>query len=114
MTEPVRVRFTPSGREIEVATGTYLTAAATKAGEVIVHDCDGQGLCSTCRVRVIEGARNVSPVDQREEIQLGSMISRGWRLCCLLRVFGECELEVPTGGFAYPPELQRNDREKDR
>jgi hypothetical protein len=28
-------------------------------------------------------------------------------LCCLVRVLGDVVVRVPEGGFAYPPELQR-------
>lgn len=102
-----RIRFLPSGREIEVACGAYLTAAAVAAEVEIIHDCDGQGLCGTCRVRVEEGEKNLSPLDSRERAQLGETIEEGWRLCCLVRISGDATVSVPEGGFAYPPELQR-------
>lgn len=102
-----RVRFLPSGREIEVRPGTWLTAAAVRAGVPIVHDCDGQGVCSTCRVRVTEGAPVPPRPDERERFQLGGLVDEGWRLCCLLKVSGDLTVEVPEGGFAYPPGLQR-------
>ena len=102
------VRFEPADREVTVRRGTYLTAAVVRAGIHIVHDCDGQGVCSTCRVRILQGAESLGPIDARERRQLGSAVERGWRLCCLLRVGGNLTLCVPTGGFAYPPELQRD------
>ncbi|HUP00294.1 MAG TPA: hypothetical protein VM737_02075 [Gemmatimonadota bacterium] len=40
--------------------------------------------------------------------QLGALIDHGWRLCCLVKVHGDLGLRVPQGGFAYPPELQRD------
>jgi ferredoxin len=102
-----RVRFLPPDRAVEVVRGTYLTAAAVRAGVPIVHDCDGQGLCGTCRVRVESGAHRLSPIDPRERVQLGPDVDRGWRLCCLVRVEGSATIRTPEGGFAYPPELQR-------
>ncbi|MFN2421051.1 MAG: 2Fe-2S iron-sulfur cluster-binding protein [Gemmatimonadota bacterium] len=102
-----QVQFLPSQREIEVPHGAHLTAAAVSAGVAIVHDCDGQGVCSTCRVQVVEGGQNLSPLDARERDQLGADVDRQWRLCCLVRVLGDVVVRVPEGGFAYPPELQR-------
>ncbi len=102
-----RVRFLPSGRETHVASGTFLTTAAVRAGVEIVHDCDGQGLCSTCQVHVEEGAESLSRPDPREHAQLGDRVERGWRLCCLTIVEGDCAVRVPVGTFAYPPEQQR-------
>ncbi len=102
-----RVLFLPSEREVNVPPGAYLTAAAVRGGVVIVHDCDGQGVCSTCRIRVEAGAGRLSPVEECEREQLGSDIDAGWRLCCRVRVLGDAVVRVPEGGFAYPPELQR-------
>jgi ferredoxin len=102
-----RVRFLPSHREVEVAPGAHLTAAAARAGVAIVHDCDGQGVCGTCRVWVAQGDENLSPLDPRERNQLGADVERRWRLCCLVRVLGDVVVRVPEGSFAYPPELQR-------
>lgn len=101
------VRFLPEDRVVEVDHGTYLTAAAARAGVAIVHDCDGQGVCSTCRVRIESGADTLPGVSAAERRQLEDQVSQGWRLCCLLRVRGDLTVRVPRGGFAYPPELQR-------
>ena len=103
------VRFLPSGREAFVPAGTYLTTAAVRAGVEIIHDCDGQGVCSTCRVQVVEGSDAVGPPDARERHQLGAAIASGWRLCCLVVLSGDCVVRVPAGDFPYPPELQRGD-----
>ena len=107
MSASARVRFLPADLAVQVARGSFLTAAAARAGVSIVHDCDGQGVCGTCRVRVEEGAGSLSPVDPRERLQLGPAVTEGWRLCCLVRVEGDATVRVPAGGFAYPPELQR-------
>ncbi len=102
-----RVRFLPADREISVSAGTYLTTAAVRAGVSIIHDCDGQGVCGTCRVRVEAGAESLVPVDPRERDQLGEAVTEGWRLCCLVRLTGDLTVRVPPPGFAYRPDLQR-------
>jgi len=103
------VRFLPSGREVAATSGTFLTTAAIRAGVEIVHDCDGQGVCGTCRVEILSGGAALGPSDPRERIQLGAAVEAGWRLCCLLVVRGDCEVRVPGKTFAYPPALQRAD-----
>lgn len=103
----VRVRFLPAGAAVEVPRGAFLTLAAIRADVTIVHDCDGQGVCGTCRVLVEAGAGDLSPVEALERRQLGADIDRGWRLCCRTRVFGDVVVRVEEGGFAYPPGLQR-------
>lgn len=93
--------------EVRVPKGAWLTAAATRAAVGIVHDCDGQGVCGTCRVRIETGAERLSGPDAEERAQLGSDIGQGWRLCCRLRVPGNLTVRLPEPGFAYPPRLQR-------
>ncbi len=105
--DAVRVRFEPSGREVAARRGAWLAGLAVGAGERIVFDCDGQGVCATCRVRIDAGRDVVSPVDPLEREQLGDAVEDGWRLACLLRIEGNCVVRVPQEGFAYPPRLQR-------
>ena len=61
MSARLQVRFLPSGSAVRVPAGTWLTSAATLAGVAIVHDCDGQGVCGTCRVRITSGASGFGP-----------------------------------------------------
>lgn len=103
-----RIRFLPSDRVAACAPGDWLAATAARAGVAIVFDCDGQGVCSTCRVRVVDGADRISRVTAAERLQLDRAVSEGWRLACLVKVYGDVTLEVPPRGFAYPPELQRS------
>lgn len=105
--DTVRVRFLPADREVEIREGGWLAAAAVRAGVPLVFDCDGQGVCATCRVRVESGADALPPVVDAERVQLGDQVEEGWRLCCLLRVHGDVTVRVPPSDFAYPPELQR-------
>lgn len=104
---PVRVRFLPSGAVVDVPRGAFLTLAAARARVRIVHDCDGQGVCGTCRVRIEHGSGDLSPVEGVERRQLGIDVDRRWRLCCRARVFGDVVVRVEREGFAYPPGLQR-------
>ncbi|MGH7557277.1 MAG: 2Fe-2S iron-sulfur cluster-binding protein [Gemmatimonadota bacterium] len=108
----VHVRFLPSGIAVDIPQGAFLTLAAIRAGAPVVHDCDGQGVCGTCRVLVSTGGGALSPVEGVERCQLGADVDRGWRLCCRARVYGDVVVRVNPEGFAYPPELQRRvDRE---
>jgi ferredoxin len=101
------VRILPADREETVAVDSFLAAAIVRSGVNLVFDCDGQGLCSTCRVRVERGERNLTSITAEERFQLGDDVNRGWRLSCIPRVLGDVTLFVPEEGFAYPPELQR-------
>lgn len=101
------VHLLPSDRIEKAPVGSFLAAAIVRSGVDLVFDCDGQGLCSTCRVRVESGAKNLTPITEADRNQLGEEVDRGWRLSCLPRVMGDVTVVVPEGELAYPPELQR-------
>jgi len=81
------VRFHPSEREVDVPAGTTLLEATRRAGLPIGSSCDGQGICGWCRLRVLEGAAELSPVETTER-ELLARIGGGpdERIACQARV----------------------------
>jgi uncharacterized 2Fe-2S/4Fe-4S cluster protein (DUF4445 family) len=76
-----RIRFVPSGREIEPSTGQNVLEAATAAGLFIDALCGGKGKCGKCRVRLVEGT--LSPPTGEESSLLGrTAMQQGLRLAC--------------------------------
>ena len=59
-----------------------------------LHECGGNGRCTTCRVRVIDGLQNLSP---RNKIETELARKRNWspdiRLACQSQVMGNIEVE---------------------
>lgn len=89
-----RVVLEPGGGSAEAAAGETILEAALRAGLPIFHACGGQGLCSTCRVAVMEGdevcgeqleAR--TPVESRMAERL--VFPPAIRLACQARVRGD-------------------------
>ena len=62
----------------------------------ISQSCDGNGVCTTCRVYLLEGEQNVSP---KSEIEIEHSNDRGFsaneRLCCQTEVSGSIEIRIP-------------------
>jgi uncharacterized 2Fe-2S/4Fe-4S cluster protein (DUF4445 family) len=86
-----RVRVSPSGRTVEVPTGTLLIEAASQAGETLLQPCGGQGRCGRCAVRV-EG----SGLRRRSTLRLSSDdLAAGFALACQSVVEGDLNLTVP-------------------
>lgn len=102
-----QVRFEPQGRDGLVAFNTTLSAAAERLGVDIPLACGGRGECTTCAVRVLDGA--LADVTDAERRQLGERLSEGVRLACQAHIgHDDCRIEVlpqPAGeaGTTAPP-----------
>lgn len=88
MSEKVSIEV--NGSTIEVARGKSLLAGLLGAGVRHLHVCGGQGLCSTCRVKVLAGGENLTPPSTLEKVSLRGHLSflRTTRLACQTRVLG--------------------------
>src|SRR5262245_54045729 len=116
------IKFIKEKKEIEVPAGTNLRKAALDAG-VNPHgilngfgagltrylNCLGNGLCGTCRVNIVKGMENVSPMGVMEKIKFHNPIpdplpalqfignEDKLRLSCQTLVDGDIEVETaPT------------------
>lgn len=83
------------GRKLEARRGGTLLAAAVKNDVRLMHVCGARTLCGTCRVKVTDGADNLSAMSAKEKLSLRyhlSFSSRA-RLACQARVAGPVEVE---------------------
>ncbi|MBI3924905.1 MAG: (2Fe-2S)-binding protein [Armatimonadetes bacterium] len=97
MKEGARVVFEPSGKAAEVPRGSRLLDAALRLGVPVRHVCGGNANCTTCRVRVLDGAHHLTRVEPREAGRLpDEKLEAGWRLSCQARVYGPVRVRVPT------------------
>ncbi len=89
-------------KEMKVDQGISVLAASMQAGIKHMHLCGGRGLCSTCRVRVLEGADQLSEMTAFERLSLRGHLSfaADVRLACQAKVQGPVKLETifPTIG----------------
>ena len=82
-------------RQLSVASNQTLLAAALDADIPIRHVCGGHGQCGTCRVEVVEGIQNLTPVTEAETRLLGDLLSQSWRLACQSSPKGRVVVKVP-------------------
>jgi ferredoxin, 2Fe-2S len=92
---PAQVTF--SGRPpVEAPPGITLLHLARANSIDLSHYCGGMASCGTCRVEILRGAENLSPIDGRERMVLGyESATAGHRLACQARVQGPVEVKVP-------------------
>ena len=93
--ERVRIRFTPSDKEVRVPTGVPVFDAASWNGIAIDSTCGGHGTCKKCKVQITEGAiPPVQSLDRRAFSQ--EQLDDGWRLACVARTSGDLVVDVPS------------------
>jgi uncharacterized 2Fe-2S/4Fe-4S cluster protein (DUF4445 family) len=93
--EPARVtlRFEPSGTSVRVPPGVTVFDAASWNGIAIDSTCGGHGTCKKCRIRVTNGAVDVSPLDTRAFTP--EELADGWRLACRAEARDHLVVDVP-------------------
>jgi adenylate cyclase len=99
----VRITY-PGARVVMVAPGFSVLEASRWAGFPHESVCGGRGRCSTCRVRVINGATHLAPPgpDERRTLdRIGNPI--GVRLACQIRPQADIVVEPLVRARAYAP-----------
>jgi len=106
--EPIQVGYDSMDRIVlvEDASKTLLELSVLN---MIPHiqDCGGHGVCTTCRVSILDGLENVSPRTEKEE---RIKKERGWdksiRLACQAKVFGNVRLRRAVQNASQLGQLQ--------
>ncbi len=85
------VTFLPSGKTIDVKTGSSLISAARKAGLHINASCGGAGVCGKCRILLESGELEGGKSEKlsAEEYQ------RGYRQACISEITGDITVRIP-------------------
>lgn len=93
-----KIYFKDQKRTLEVPKGTSILDAAMEQNVPLYHTCGGNCSCSTCRIVVLKGAENLSPMETDEAEVLDSFdLKAPHRLGCQTRVLqGEVEVEIPS------------------
>ena len=89
----VRIAY-PGGRTVTVPLGFSVLEASRWAAIPHASACGGQGRCSTCRIRIIEGADNLRPpaeAEVRTLARIGNPLNV--RLACQVRPRGDVRVE---------------------
>lgn len=80
-------------RSISLEPNETLLCQALKAGIPHVHECGGQGRCSTCRVVIEAGQENLSPETEREKrLKARKQLPDEVRLACQCKATGSVSL----------------------
>jgi ferredoxin, 2Fe-2S len=93
------IRIAGRAEPVETTPTLSLLNALLRAGVAIRHDCGGKAQCGTCRVRVLSGAKGLSPTLPREAERLAAVAGapggtdEALRLACQARAARDVEIE---------------------
>jgi ferredoxin len=83
------ITYQTSGKSVEVPVESNLLRSSIRYQGNVPFKC-GAGLCGTCKVRIVEGYANLSPVGKKEIQRLGQeKIDEGYRLACQTFIHGD-------------------------
>ena len=92
----VTITIPKSGKTVQVPAGSNLMKALLDAGLPVASSCGGDGVCSKCHVKVIEGKENLSKESQEEqELREINDIPKGERISCQVTINGNVSLDTP-------------------
>src|SRR5207249_11729329 len=89
----LEVVYQPFEKATRVPPGTTLFSAAHWIGLPIDSTCGGRGTCGKCKVRVLQGAAEITTAD-RKQLRPGEL-EAGWRLSCQAKVHEDTTVTVP-------------------
>ena len=89
-----KVKFTDTGDEVEVESGSELRETTKDNGWPIAYGCE-DGVCGTCIVNVQEGKENLSEKGEVENqtLEMMCMNDGEHRLCCQCKVNGDVTIK---------------------
>jgi len=102
------VEFPGEKRETKISVGRTLLDAVLSARLQVSNICAGRGVCGKCRVEVISGSENVSPVAELERMSLSEVdIAQGFRIACCARITrsGTITVNVPPESLTEAQQL---------
>ena len=89
------ITFQPSGRTVEVASGTLLFDAVQRAGLPIASSCSSAFVCGKCNLAVSVGCENLSPQrDAEKNLLMRERKPVEQRISCVARVYGDCTVRA--------------------
>ena len=93
MENKVTIVFPKTGQQCDVDYEDTLVDATFRYDLPIRYRCE-RAVCATCLTEVLEGAENLSEMEEREKQTLAAIKARShWRLACQVSVLGDVKLD---------------------
>ena len=81
--------------ELPVNPGISILNILLRNDVKIMHKCGGKMQCGTCRIRILEGSKYLSPQKPEEKYRLEAVnAEKGDRLACQTYAYGDIAIEI--------------------
>ena len=93
----INITMRKDGKDIKIegcSTESSLLEVALENGVEMDHACGGNGACTTCMVKVLEGADKLSALTDREEMMGMNSDHPEYRLGCQCSANGDIKVEL--------------------
>jgi uncharacterized 2Fe-2S/4Fe-4S cluster protein (DUF4445 family) len=103
MVSEAEVDFPEQERRVRMSVGRTLLDATLAARLEVSNVCAGRGVCGKCRLEIVSGGENVSPVTDLERMSISEQdIEQGFRVACCARITNAAPitLHIPPENLA--------------
>jgi ferredoxin, 2Fe-2S len=89
------ISFLKDRKPIEVTEGAELMKSLLEASLPVASSCHGDGICGRCKIQIVKGMENLSPINTTEEILRTRLrIPKDFRVSCQTRVMGDIVIDA--------------------
>ncbi len=90
-----KIEFTKKHPPIVVAKGANLMKSLLDHGVPVASSCNGQGVCSKCRLRIVSGTEKLTPENEFERTLRDRLhIKKEFRISCQAQVLGDITIDA--------------------
>jgi uncharacterized 2Fe-2S/4Fe-4S cluster protein (DUF4445 family) len=89
------VTLLPSGRVIEIPSGTMLFDAACRAGLPVASSCSAEAVCGKCVMKIHSGPEKLNaPTEHETKLLARDKRDPAERISCMVHVYGDCTVST--------------------
>jgi ferredoxin, 2Fe-2S len=90
-----KIKFIKNRPELTVPRGSNLMKVLLENGLPVASSCDGDGVCSKCRLKILTGNENLSTPNETELIlKEQNNIGKEYRISCQTEVHGDITVDA--------------------
>lgn len=90
-----KIKFIKNKPEIDVPLRANLMQSLLAAGLPVASSCNGDGVCSKCRIKIIHGSENLSAPNETELIlKEQNSLGKDLRISCQVKVLGDVTVDA--------------------